>query len=55
MFTVIKGIDGNLSLDVIKYQDGDSTVWYVPLGAGHRFEDIFDAFLNEGGVVCLPQ
>jgi hypothetical protein len=37
-----------VSTDYILYTDDEGTVWTVPLGKGHRFEDIYTSWLAEG-------
>ena len=42
---------GELSTTSIQYTDEQGTVWTVPLGVGHRFEQIYDQWLLDGNTV----
>lgn len=41
----LTGIDSTTS---ILYTDESGTVWTVPLGTGHRFEQVYDDWLAAG-------
>lgn len=42
---------GKPSATSIYFTDEQGVEWLVPVGQGHRFEDQFDAFLTDGGIV----
>jgi hypothetical protein len=45
---------GEVSDRQIQYTDEQGTVWTVPLGAGHRFEEAYEAWRAEGNVAAPP-
>ena len=48
-------ITGEVSKVIIKYVDESGNVWFVPLGAGHRFEDVYDKWLAAGNKPLPPE
>jgi hypothetical protein len=56
MFQLIKDpFTGDISTKQILYTDPYGTVWTVPLGVGHRFEQTYDDWLAAGNVATLYQ
>lgn len=45
---------GQVSTTSILYTDEQGTVWTVPLGAGHRFEDIYNEWVAAGNTAAPP-
>jgi hypothetical protein len=55
MFQLIKDpFTGDISTKQILYTDPYGTVWTVPLGVGHRFEQIYDDWLAAGNTPSQP-
>lgn len=40
--------------DQILFTDESGTVWTVPLGAGHRFEDQYNEWVKAGNTALPP-
>jgi hypothetical protein len=45
---------GEVSDKQIQYTDEAGTVWTVPLGAGHRFEAEYEAWVAAGNTAEAP-
>lgn len=45
---------GKVSDTMILYTDEQGTVWTVPLGAGHRFEDTYNEWTAAGNTALPP-
>lgn len=46
--------DGAINPKFIYYFDEEGKQWTVPMGAGHRWEEMYDSWLAEGNTVEPP-
>jgi hypothetical protein len=53
-FKQVRAIGGAVSTTTTLYTDEQGVMWFVPLGTGHRFEEIYNEWLAAGNTPESP-